>query len=73
MRGIVKELNTSLDYDHEWQGGFYSDGINYTAGNQEESIRVVVRYMPPACGETEPLLQPQLYLKISGKGIPDQK
>lgn len=72
-REIVEKLNAYLDYDHAWQGDFYSDGIKYKAGTQEESIRVVVRYMPSASGETEPLLQPQLYLEISGEGIPDQK
>lgn len=70
---IVETLNAYLDYDHVWQGDFYSDGIKYKAGTQDELIRVVVRYMPSATGETDPTLQPQLYLEISGEGIPDQK
>lgn len=68
---IVEKLNAYLDYDHAWQGDFYSDGLKYKAGTQDESIRVVVRYMPSASGETDPTLQPQLYLEISGEGIPD--
>ncbi|MDD2362079.1 MAG: hypothetical protein PHH84_03850 [Oscillospiraceae bacterium] len=70
---IVDKLNAYLDYDHVWQGDFYSDGIKYKLGTEDESIRIVVRYMKAASGEIEPEFKPQFYLEISGAGIPDKK
>ena len=71
VKEIVDKLNAYLDYDHVWQGDFYSDGIKYKPGTEEESIRVVVRYMKAASGEIEPEFKPQFYLEISGQGIPN--
>lgn len=73
VKEIVDKLNAYLDYDHAWQGDFYSDGIKYKSGTEDESIKVVVRYMPSASGEIEPDFNPQFYLEISGDGIPDKK
>ena len=73
VKEIVDKLNAYLDYDHAWQGDFYSDGIKYKPGTEDESIRIVVRYMPTSSGEIEPGFKPQFYLEISGAGIPDKK
>lgn len=70
---IVDKLNAYLDYDHVWQGTFYSDGLKYKSGTEDESVRVVIRYMPSASGKIEPELDAQLYLEISGEGLPDKK
>lgn len=68
---IVEKLNAYLDYDHAWQDYFYSDGLKYKPGTEDEYIRVVIRYSPTASGEIEPDFKPQFYLEISGEGIPD--
>lgn len=70
---IVDKLNAYLDYDHAWQDYFYSDGIKYQPGTEDESIRVVIRYMTDASGEIEPNFNPQFFLEISGPGLPDKK
>lgn len=71
VNDIIDKLNAYLDYDHAWQGGFYSDGIKYKSGTEDEFINVVVRYSPSASGEMEPDFKPQFYLEITGQGIPD--
>lgn len=73
VKEIVDKLNAYLDYDHAWQGNFYSDGIKYIPGTQDEFIRVEIQYIPSASGEIEPEFKPQFYLEISGAGIPDDK
>ena len=73
VKEIVDRLNAYLDYDHVWQGNFYSDGIKYKSGTQDESIRVVVRYMQSASGEIEPEFDPQFFLEITGDGITDKE
>lgn len=70
VKEIIDKLNVYLDYDHAWQDYFYSDGLKYKPGTQDESIRVVVRYSPTASGELEPGFNPQFYLEISGEGLP---
>ena len=71
VKEIVDKLNDYLDYDHVWQGDFYSDGIKYISSTEDESIRIVIRYMKAASGEIEPEFKPQFYLEISGAGIPN--
>lgn len=66
---IVDKLNEYLDYDHAWQDYFYSDGIKYKQGTEEEFINVVIRYQVDAAGTGE---DPQFFLEIRGDGIPDQ-
>lgn len=73
VKEIVDKLNTYLDNDHAWQGSFYSDGVKYQSGTEDEYIRVVIRYMPSASGEIDPDFDPQFFLEISGVGIPDKK
>lgn len=73
VKEIVDKLNAYLDYDHAWQDYFYSDGIKYKDGTEDELIRVVIRYMASASGAIEPNFEPQFYLEISGEGIPDSK
>jgi hypothetical protein len=72
VKEIIDKLNAYLDYDHAWQDYFYSDGIKYKPGTQDESIRIVVRYMQSASGEIEPEFEPQFFLEITGDGIPDK-
>ena len=72
VKEIVDQLNAYLDYDHAWQDYFYSDGIKYKTGTEDEFINVVIRYSPSASGQIEPNLEPQFYLEISGEGIKDE-
>ena len=59
-----------MDYDHAWQGYFFSDGLKYKPGTEDEFIRVVIRYQTSAPGSLEPDFDPQFYLEISGEGLP---
>ncbi len=70
VKEIIDKLNAYLDYDHAWQDYFYSDGLKYKPGTQDENIRVEVEYSPTATGELEPNYNPQFYLEISGEGLP---
>lgn len=70
---FVDKLNAYHDLEHVWQGNFYSDGVKYEIGTEDEYIRVVIRYMSSATGEIEPDFNPQFFLEITGPGIPDKK
>ena len=68
---IVDILNAYLEYDHEWQGYFYSDGLKYAPGTENEVLRVVIRYQPTASGHFDDEdFSPQFYLEISGEALP---
>lgn len=66
---FVDKLNDYLDNDHAWQGSFYSDGVKYKPGTEDEFIRVVIRHMDFASGEVDSDFEPQFYLEISGEGL----
>ncbi|NLB62065.1 MAG: hypothetical protein GX802_06600 [Clostridiales bacterium] len=65
---IVDKLNEYLDYDHAWQDYFWSDGLKYKPGTQEELLRVEIRYSPTSSGSIEDF-QYQFYIEISGDGL----
>lgn len=71
VKNIVDALNEYLDYDHEWQGYFYSDGLKYKEGTEEEILNIEIRYDPSASGEIGENSEPQLTLEISGEGLPE--
>ena len=73
VHSIVDKLNDYLDYDHAWQDYFYSDGLKYKAGTEEEILRVVIRYNSEASGRVDEEFEPQFYLEISGEGLPEKK
>ncbi len=66
---LADKLNEYLDYDHAWQGSFFSDGIKYKPGTEDDFIRIVIRYFPSATGALEPEFDPQFYIDISGEGL----
>ena len=70
VQRIVDALNEYLDYDHAWQGYFYSDGVKYKEGTEEEILKVEIRYDPSASGEVGESSKPQLTIEISGEGLP---
>lgn len=71
VKKIVDALNEYLDYDHEWQDYFYSDGLKYKPGTEEEVLRVEIRYDASASGEVGENSSPQLVLEISGEALPE--
>jgi len=73
VKKIVDPLNEYPDYDHEWQGNFYSDGLKYKPGTEEEILRVEIRYDASASGEVGENSSPQLVLEISGEALLEDK
>jgi len=71
LKNIVDALNEYLDYDHEWQGYYYSDGLKYKEGTEEEILNVEIRYDSSASGEVGENSDPQLTIEISGEGLPE--
>lgn len=70
VQNIVDTLNEYLDYDIAWQGYFYSDGVKYKEGTEEELLKIEVRYDASASGEAGENFEPQLTIEISGEGLP---
>ena len=71
VQAVVDALNEYLDYDHAWQGDFYSDGLKYKDGSEESVLTVRIRYNPSATGEVGDNSDPQLTLEIFGEGLPE--
>lgn len=67
-QAIVDKLNEYLDYDHAWQDYFWSDGLKYKPGTEEELLRIEIRYNADASGSIEDY-KFQFYLEISGEGL----
>ena len=69
IEDFVDKLNDYLDYDHEWQEYFYSDGLKYKPGTEEEYVRVVIRHIDSASGAVGDDFDPQFFLEISGPWV----
>lgn len=71
VQKIVNALNEYLDVDHAWQGYFYSDGVKYKEGTEEEILNVEIRYDKSASGAVGENSDSQLVIEISGEGLPE--